>query len=178
MCGRWDVGGCGDGWVREVEEFGNGGEGREQGGDVVVSKGGRVVERQVGIMEQNHTVTDPVLRLEQLYPSPPPIPCPLQLLYGRIPTPTPILPHLLLPRPLILLKRLHLRAIHMLHDLIGLPLLETKPEPLVAVVFVVGLVFVVFDADEVGVFGGRVEGERDEGVDGGRFGDDSEGPGL
>ncbi len=47
-----------------------------------------------------------------------------------------------------------------------------------AVVFVVGLVFVVLDADEVGVFGGRVEGEGDEGVDGGGFGDDAEGPGL
>jgi hypothetical protein len=48
----------------------------------------------------------------------------------------------------------------------------------VAVVFVVGLVFVVLDADEVGVFGGRVEGEGDDGVDGGGFGDDAEGPGL
>lgn len=47
-----------------------------------------------------------------------------------------------------------------------------------AVVFVVGLVFVVLDADEVGVFGGRVEGEGDDGVDGGGFGDDAEGPGL
>lgn len=47
-----------------------------------------------------------------------------------------------------------------------------------AVVFVVGLVFVVFDADEVGVFGCRVEGEGDKGVDGGGFGDDAEGPGL
>lgn len=89
MCGRWDVGGCGDGWVREVEEFGNGGEGREQGGDVVVSKGGRVVERQVGIMEQNHTVTDPVLRLEQLYPSPPPFHAPYNSFTGASPTPLP-----------------------------------------------------------------------------------------
>ena len=36
----------------------------------------------------------------------------------------------------------------------------------------------VFDADEAGVFGGGVEGEGDEGVDGGGFGDDFEGPGL
>ena len=46
------------------------------------------------------------------------------------------------------------------------------------IVFLVGLVFVVFDADEVRVDGGGVEGEGDEGVDGGGFGEEGEGPGL
>ena len=64
----------------------------------------------------------------------------------------------------------------MLHDLIRLPLLEGEAQPFVRVVFVVGLVLVVFDLDEVGVDGGGVEGEGDERVDGGGFGDDFEGP--
>lgn len=46
------------------------------------------------------------------------------------------------------------------------------------VVFVIGLIFMVLDLDEIGVDGGGVEGERDEGVDGGGFGNDGEGPGL
>lgn len=64
----------------------------------------------------------------------------------------------------------------MLHHLIGLPFLEAEPQTLVRVVLVVSLVLVVLDADEVGVFGLGVEGEGDEGVDGGGFGDDFEGP--
>ena len=89
-----------------------------------------------------------------------------------------MLPHLFLPSPLILLKYLHLRAIHMLHDLIGLPLLERKPEAFVRIVLVVSLVLVVFYLDEVRVCGGGVEREGHERVDGGGFGDDFEGPGL
>ena len=85
---------------------------------------------------------------------------------------------MLLPRPLVRLKLLHLGAIHVLHDLIRLPLLEAEPQPLVRVVLVVGLVLVVLDLDEVAVDGSGVEGEGDEGVDGGGFGDDGEGPGL
>lgn len=46
------------------------------------------------------------------------------------------------------------------------------------VVLVVGLILVVFDLDEVGVDGVGVEGEADEGVDGGGFGNEFEGPGL
>ena len=44
------------------------------------------------------------------------------------------------------------------------------------VVLVVGLVLVIFDLNEVAVDGRRVEGEGDEGVDGGGFGNDLEGP--
>lgn len=83
---------------------------------------------------------------------------------------------MLLRRALICLKLLHLGAVHVLHDLIGLPLLEAEAETLVRVVLVVGLVFVVLDLDEVAVDGGGVEGEGDEGVDGGGLGDDFEGP--
>lgn len=46
------------------------------------------------------------------------------------------------------------------------------------VIFVVGLVFVVFDTDEVGVYASGVEGEGDEGVDGDPFVDEGEDPGL
>ncbi len=85
---------------------------------------------------------------------------------------------MLLPRALVGLKLLHLRAIHVLHDLVRLPLLEAEAQAFVAVVLVVGLVFVVLDLDEVGVYGCGVEGEGDEGVHHGGFGDDFEGPGL
>jgi len=65
-----------------------------------------------------------------------------------------------------------------LHHGIGLPLLEAEPQPFMRVVLVVGLVFVVFDLDEVVVDGVGREGEGDERVDGGRFGDELECPTL
>ena len=83
---------------------------------------------------------------------------------------------MLLPRPLIRLELQHLGAIHMLHDLIRLPFLEAEAQTLMRVVLIVGLILVVLDLDEVAVDGGRVEGEGDEGVDGGGFGNDFEGP--
>ena len=46
------------------------------------------------------------------------------------------------------------------------------------VVLVVGLVFVVFDADEVGIDSFGVKGERDDGVDGDAFVDEGEDPCL
>lgn len=66
----------------------------------------------------------------------------------------------------------------MLHNIIGLPLLKTEPETLVGIIFIVGLVLVVLDLDEVGVFGGGIKGEGDERVDGGSLGNKFEGPGL
>ncbi len=66
----------------------------------------------------------------------------------------------------------------MLHNLIRLPLLETKSQPFVGIVFIVGLVFVVFYLNEVGVNGGRGDGEGDEGVYSGGFGNEFECPGL
>lgn len=85
---------------------------------------------------------------------------------------------MLLTRPLVRLEFRHLGAVHVLHDLIRLPFLEAETQTLMRVVLVVGLILVVFDLDEVAVDGGRVEGEGDESVDGGGFGNDFEGPGL
>lgn len=85
---------------------------------------------------------------------------------------------MLLGSPLIGLKLLHLGTVHVLHDLIGLPLLEAEAQPLVRIVLVVGLVLVVLDLDEVALDGGGVEGQGDESVNGGGFGDEFEGPGL
>ena len=66
----------------------------------------------------------------------------------------------------------------MLSDLISLPFLEAEPNSFVAVIFVVGLVLVILDSDEVRVDSFRIEGERDESVDGGRFRDYFECPRL
>ena len=83
---------------------------------------------------------------------------------------------MLLARPLIRLKLLHLRTIHELHDLIRLPFLEAKTQPLVRVVLVIRLILVVLDLDEVALDGGWVEREGDEGIDGRGLGDDFESP--
>jgi hypothetical protein len=48
----------------------------------------------------------------------------------------------------------------------------------VAVILIVRLIFVVLDADEVAAHGLGIEGESDECVDSGGFGDELEGPGL
>lgn len=85
---------------------------------------------------------------------------------------------MLLPGPAIGLEQLDLLAVHVLHDLIGLPFLEAEAEAFVRVVLVVGLILVVLDPDEVGVDRFGIKGQADEGVDGGGFGDDFEGPGL
>ena len=77
---------------------------------------------------------------------------------------------------LIGLKHFHFLTIHKLHHLISLPLLETEPQPLMTVIFIVGLILVVLDLDKVAVYRSGVKGEGDEGVDGGGFGDDFEGP--
>jgi hypothetical protein len=50
---------------------------------------------------------------------------------------SPILPHRLLRSALILLKVLDLIGIYVAHHLVGLPLLETKPDPLMAIVLVI-----------------------------------------
>lgn len=47
-----------------------------------------------------------------------------------------------------------------------------------AVILIVCLILVVLDADEVAVYGFGVQGESDECIDGGGFGNDLEGPGL
>ena len=63
-----------------------------------------------------------------------------------------------LTRRLVRLKFFHLRAIHMLHNLIRLPFLKAETQPLVRVIFVIRLILVVLDLDKVAVDGGWVEG--------------------
>ena len=46
------------------------------------------------------------------------------------------------------------------------------------IILIISLILVIFYLDEIGVGSGGVEGEGDEGIDGGGFGDDFEGPGL
>ena len=71
---------------------------------------------------------------------------------------TAVLPDMLFTRSLISLKLLHLGAVHLLHNLVCLPLLKTETETLMRVVLVIRLIFVVLDLDEVAVDGGWVEG--------------------
>jgi hypothetical protein len=85
---------------------------------------------------------------------------------------------MLLTRRLIRLKHSNLLRIHVLGDLIRLPLLECEPKALMTVILVICLIFMVLDEDEVAVHGFWVEGEGDEGVDRGGLGNDLEGPGL
>lgn len=66
----------------------------------------------------------------------------------------------------------------MLHDLIRLPLLKAKPQPLMAIILIVRLVLVIFDLDEIAIHSSGIEGERDERVHHRGLGDDGEGPGL
>jgi hypothetical protein len=51
--------------------------------------------------------------------------------------PSPILPHGLLRSTLVLFKVLDLLRIHVLHDRVGLPFFEAKPDPLVAIILVI-----------------------------------------
>lgn len=89
-----------------------------------------------------------------------------------------ILLHGFLGSVLVLLKVLHLFAIHVLHDIIRLPLLEAETETFMAVVLVVCLILMVLDLNKVRVYSVGIEGKRYEGVDGCCFGDDFEGPRL
>jgi len=63
----------------------------------------------------------------------------------------------LLSSALVLLKVLDLVAVHVLDNVVGLPLLEAETSTLVRVVLVVGLVLVVLDLDEVRVNGVWIE---------------------
>lgn len=66
----------------------------------------------------------------------------------------------------------------MLSDIISLPFLERRPEPLVRVVLVIGLVLVVFDTNEIAIDAPWIERQADESIDDGCFGDDPERPCL
>jgi hypothetical protein len=79
---------------------------------------------------------------------------------------------------LISLERRNLLRINVLGHLIRLPLLECEPQAFMAVVFIICLVLVVLDADEVAVHGLRVQGKSHKCIDSGSFGNDFEGPRL
>lgn len=100
----------------------------------------------------------------------------LQVLHRRLPLVRAVLLDFVLAGAFVRLEDLDLVTVHELDYVISLVFLETHAQSLMAVVFVVGLVFVVLDLDKVGVFGGRVEGESDDGVDRGGFGDNSKRP--
>lgn len=70
--------------------------------------------------------------------------------------PTAVRPSLLLPGVLVRFERFDLRSAHQLWDSVGLELLEGGTQTLIRVVFLVCLVFVVLDADEVRVDAGGI----------------------
>ena len=69
-------------------------------------------------------------------------------------------------------------AVQMIYNVIRLPFLEVEPEPFVRVVFLVGLIFMIFDLDEVRIDGCGIKRERNKAGDGGAFGDKCKRPGL
>lgn len=70
------------------------------------------------------------------------------------------------------------RLVHPIRNMVGLPLLEVKPNPLVRIIFLVRLVFVVLDLHEVAVLRSGIKGEGYKGVNGGRLRDPFERPSL
>ena len=105
-------------------------------------------------------------------------PC-LEVLLRRGVRPALVLAHVL---PVVLtrvgLEGLHIRAVHHAGDLVRLELLEGEAGAGVRVVLAVCLVLVVLNLDEVRLGGCGIEGERDEGVDGGGFDVTGERPSL
>jgi hypothetical protein len=89
-----------------------------------------------------------------------------------------ILLDLRLLRRFISLEVFHFLAVHVLHDSICLPLLKAKTDPFVTIIFIIGLIFVVFNLNEVRVDGVRVERKRDNSIDRSSLGDDLECPRL
>jgi len=69
-------------------------------------------------------------------------------------------------------------AHHILHYIIGLPILECGPQALVAVVLVIGLVLVILNPYEIRVDRHRVKRERYQRVDGRHLRDELEMPFL
>ncbi len=102
----------------------------------------------------------------------------LQILFWSTSFPVAVFPHIFLPGILISFKDCYLLRIHMLGHLIRLPLLELESHSLMAVIFIICLIFVILDADEVAVHCLGIEGKSDECVDCSGFGDEFKGPGL
>lgn len=102
----------------------------------------------------------------------------LQILNWRISNSTPILPNMLFPSILILDEILDILTVHMFSNLIRLPLLEREAQSFVRVIFVIRLVLVVLDTDEVRVHCFRVKRECDKRINSRSLGDYFECPGL
>ena len=66
----------------------------------------------------------------------------------------------------------------MLHNLVGLPLFEREANTFMRVVFVVGLILVIFQLNEIRVDSRGIEGQGNKSVDRGGLWDELEGPGL
>lgn len=66
----------------------------------------------------------------------------------------------------------------MLGDIVCLPLLEAETQAFVRVIFVIGLILVVLDTDEVRINCGRVKTQADKRIDGGLLVDSQESPAL
>lgn len=66
----------------------------------------------------------------------------------------------------------------MLHNLISLPLLEREASAFMGVVFVVSLILVKFQLNEIGVDSRGIEGQGNKSVDRGGLWDELEGPRL
>ena len=69
-----------------------------------------------------------------------------------------IFSHIFFLRVSISLENIHLFAIHVLGNIVCLPLLKAEPHAFVAVVFVICLVFVIFDLDEIRINRSGIEG--------------------
>ena len=66
----------------------------------------------------------------------------------------------------------------MFHNLISLPLLEREAKTFMRVVFVVGLILVIFQLNEVGVDRRGIEGQGNKSIDRGGLWDELESPRL
>ena len=66
----------------------------------------------------------------------------------------------------------------MLHNLISLPLLKREASAFMRVVFVVGLILVIFQLNEVGVDSRGIKGQGNKSVNRGGLRDELEGPRL
>jgi hypothetical protein len=79
---------------------------------------------------------------------------------------------------LIHLKRLDVVIIHELGHLVGLELLEGKPDTLVTIILIICLILVVFHSDEIGMYSFRIQRKGYQSVDRSGLWNDLECPGL
>jgi hypothetical protein len=79
---------------------------------------------------------------------------------------------------LVRLKRLDIVIIHELGHLVGLELLEGKPDTLVTIIFIICLILVIFYSDEIGMYSFRIQRQGYQGIDRSGLWNDLECPGL